>query len=96
VKSNRRQAVLGIVEVVDSDTDLSEVVGTLGSPSGFACSLNSRQKKRDQQTNNRYHHQKLNKSKTKKRKMFFEREITRFIFKINLTLIAYPPPPCLF
>jgi hypothetical protein len=53
------------VEVVNCDTDLTEIALTLHSTCRFTRRLNSGQKNRNQYPNYRDHNQKLNKSKTK-------------------------------
>jgi hypothetical protein len=63
------------VKIVNCKTDLFQVVCALHSSCRLTGGLNSGQKQSNQHPNNRYHHKKLNKSKTKKRQMFFGRVI---------------------
>jgi len=49
----RRDTISGIVKIVNSQSHLFEMVGTLHPPCGFACCLNGRQKKGDEHSDNR-------------------------------------------
>ena len=55
----------GIVEVVNSDTNLLEVIGTLHTPCRFPGRLNRRQKKGNQNTNDGNNDQKFHQGKSR-------------------------------
>jgi hypothetical protein len=57
--------VLRANKVVNAETELLEMIGTLCSSCGFTRGLNGGQKQSDQNANDRYHYQKFNKCKTK-------------------------------
>jgi hypothetical protein len=52
------------VEVVQSETDLLQIIGALKTPRRFSNSLNSRQEKAEQQSNYPDYHEQLEKAKS--------------------------------
>jgi len=58
------QHTLRIMVIMDRQSDLFEIVGTLHSPCRFSRGLNGRQKKSNQDTDDRDDDKKFNKGKT--------------------------------
>ena len=60
------QCHLGIVEIMNGDTDLLEIIDTGSSPSGLTSGLNSREQESDQSADDRNDDKKFDKGKSKK------------------------------
>ena len=61
VNVGRRQSSSCVVKIVDRETELFQVIGTLSSSGCLPCGLNRRQKKSDQDTNDRNDDEKFDK-----------------------------------
>ena len=73
-RAGRRKGVVRIVIVLDSQTNLLEIVGALHTASGFTRSLNGGEKQTDEDTNDRDNDEEFNKGKTLSRERTFHGE----------------------